>query len=214
VKHDAVDERHEFSATLRASDPDAPTLCGDWTAALLTAHLVQRERSLREGLGRLPVPAFQRRAEQGLVHLVSTRSYPELVDRFEAGPPPYSPWSVGPLREAVNLLEYAIHHEDVRRVDPHAEPRAIPVARQRALWQKLRHSAPFLMRRVGVPVRLVAAPFGEARVRPRAEGAPVIVTGDPLELALVAFGRQRVARVDYDGPPDAVAALREARIAV
>jgi hypothetical protein len=70
------------------------------------------------------------------------------------------------------------------------------------------------MRRVGVPVRLVARPFGAAHVRPRADGRPVIVTGDPLELALVAFGRQRVARVGYDGPPDAIEALREARIAV
>lgn len=214
MRHDAVDERHDFSATLRGTDPDAPTLCGDWTAALLTAHLVQRERSVREGLGRLPVRSLRQRAEQGLADLVTSRPYPQLVDLFEAGPPAYSPWSVGPLREAVNLLEYVVHHEDVRRVDPGAGPRPIPVARQRAIWQRLRHSAPFLMRRVGMPVRLDAGSFGTARVRARQDGEPVVVTGEPLELALVAFGRQRVARVDYDGPADAVAGLKGARIPI
>lgn len=209
-----MDERHEFSRTLRDTEPDAPTLCGDWTAAMLTAHLVQRERSLREGLGRLPVPSLRRRAEQGLADLVASRPYPQLVDLFEEGPPPYSPWSLGPLREAVNLLEYVVHHEDVRRVDPDADPRPIPVARQRAIWQRLRHSAPFLMRRVGMPVRLDAGSFGTARVRARQDGEPVVVTGEPVELALVAFGRQRVARVHYDGPADHVEALRQARIPV
>jgi uncharacterized protein (TIGR03085 family) len=214
VNSDAVDERHAFSRTLRATDPDAPTLCGDWSAALLTAHLIQRERSVREGLGRLPVPALRRRAEEGLAQLVASRPYPQLVDMFEAGPPALSPWSFGPLREAVNLLEYVVHHEDVRRVDPAAEPRPIPVARQRAIWQRLRLSAPLLMRRVGMPVRLVAPSFGEARVRGRSDAEAVRVTGAPLELALVAFGRQRVAQVDYDGPGEAVDTLRGARIPI
>ena len=40
------------------------------------------------------------------------------------------------------------------------------------------------------------------------------VTGPAEELALVAFGRQSVARVDYTGPDDAVAQVRGATIAV
>ncbi len=40
------------------------------------------------------------------------------------------------------------------------------------------------------------------------------VTGAAEELALVAFGRQAVARVDYNGPDDAVARVRGATIAV
>ena len=38
----------------------------------------------------------------------------------------------------------------------------------------------------------------------------VTVTGPPGELLLFAFGRQDHARVDLDGEPDAVAALRHA----
>ena len=34
----------------------------------------------------------------------------------------------------------------------------------------------------------------------------VTVTGEPLELALLAFGRQRVAQVDYDGAAEDVGA--------
>ncbi len=40
------------------------------------------------------------------------------------------------------------------------------------------------------------------------------MTGDPVELALVAFGRQRVAHVDYDGTAEDVDVVRGARIAI
>ncbi len=40
------------------------------------------------------------------------------------------------------------------------------------------------------------------------------VTGDPVELALVAFGRQRVAQVDYEGTDEDVAIVRDSAIAV
>lgn len=212
---EALTERSEFCATLRATDPDAPTLCGDWTAILLTAHLVQRERSLTEALGRLPVAQFQRRAHARLAEIASARTYPELVARFEAGPPAYSPFAVPALREAVNLTEYAVHHEDVRRVDGDAAPRPLPVSRQRAIWRGVRFSAPLLMRSVPVGVRLVAPGFGSTATR-RAKGAgPVVtVTGDPLELALLATGRQRVARVDYAGTSEDIARVTGARLAI
>jgi uncharacterized protein (TIGR03085 family) len=211
----ALIERHELCATLRASEPDAPTLCGDWTAALLTAHLLQRERSLTESLGRLPVARFRRRAEQRLTEIVASRPYPDLIAAFDAGPPAFSPMALPALREAVNLLEYAVHHEDVRRAAADVLPRDLPTERQQAIWKRLRVSGPFLIRAVPVGVRLVAPGLGTAATRRAKRGGPVVVvTGAPLELALVAFGRQRVARVDYDGAPDDVATVRDARIAI
>jgi len=212
---EALAERAEFCATLRATDPDAPTLCGDWTAALLTAHLVQRERSLTEALGRLPVEAFQRRAGERLAQLVARRPYPQLVDDFEGGPPPYSPWALPALREAVNLTEYAVHHEDVRRAGDQVSPRLLPVSRQRRLWRGLRLSAPLMMRRLPIGVRLVAPGFGSTGTRSARRGGRIVtVTGDPLELALVSLGRQRVAQVDYDGDEDDVRAVVEARLGI
>jgi uncharacterized protein (TIGR03085 family) len=211
----ALDERHELSRTLRATAPDAPTLCGDWTAALLTAHLVQRERSITEVLGRLPVGSLRRRAEHRLAELVAARGYEQLVDEFEAGPPALSPWAIPQLREAVNLLEYAVHHEDVRRAHPGVAPRPLSVARQRAIWQRLRFSAPMTMRAVPVGVRLVAPSFGATSTRRVKSGGPVVtVTAEPLELALLAFGRQRVAQVHYDGAPADIARLTGTRIGV
>jgi uncharacterized protein (TIGR03085 family) len=220
MQHHAVDERQELSETLRAAGPDAPTLCGDWTTSVLAAHLVQRERSLAEAAGRLPVRRLRRRANQALSELASREPYERLVAAVQKGPsmsesgrfvPLAALWSVPPFREAVNLLEYAIHHEDVRRAVPGATPRSLPEARQQAMWSRLRFSAPLTMRAVPIGVRLVWPGHGEIRTR----RAPVVtVTGEPMELALVAAGRQRVADVAYDGPAAEVAAVSGARIAI
>jgi uncharacterized protein (TIGR03085 family) len=211
----ALEERHDLSETLRSTDPAAPTLCGDWTAALLTAHLIQRERSLTELMGRLPVQRLRQLAEAALADLVASRPYPDLVDAFDAGPPRLSPWSLPPLREAINLMEYAVHHEDVRRAVPGAVPRALPVARQRAIWQRLRMSAPLTMRAVRVGVVLVSPAHGEILTHRAKHGSTIVtITGEPMELGLVAFGRQRVARVDYDGSAEDVAIVSGAEIAI
>ncbi len=141
--------------------------------------------------------------------------YGELVDTFEAGPPRLSPWSVPALPEAVNLMEYAIHHEDVRRAAPGFLARDKPVAWQRALWQRLRISAPLTMRAVPVGVELACPAYGAILTRRAKRGAPIVtVTGHPLELALVAFGRQRVALVEYAGSAEHVAVVKGARIAI
>jgi hypothetical protein len=44
------------------------------------------------------------------------------------------------------------------------------------------------------------------------DGQSVVVSGDPVELTLVAFGRQRVAAVDYFGDEGSVAQLVRASI--
>jgi uncharacterized protein (TIGR03085 family) len=216
MPHHAVDERHDLSQTLRAAGPEAPTLCGDWRTQELAAHLMLRERSVVEGLGRLPSRRMQQLAEDGIARTVKRRPYDSIVDAFERGPV-FSPvFSIPQLREAFNLLEYVIHHEDVRRTGDSFQPRAdIPAQRVEAIWQRLQRSASFTMRSVPVGVRLVWPGHGEVLTR-RAKGAgPVVtVTGDPVELALVTFGRQRVAQVSYDGDPAAVALVRDGKIAV
>ncbi|MCW2497269.1 TIGR03085 family metal-binding protein [Jatrophihabitans sp.] len=207
------DERIDFVRTLHATDPGAPTLCGDWNTAQLVAHLVLRERSVTELGGRLPVAALQRHAQHAIDEYVARFPYVQLVSRFESGPPIYSPWAIPALREAVNLLEYAVHHEDVRRAVPGAAPRILPVARQQAAWSRLRVAAKLTLRQVPQSVTLVWPSHGE--IVSRKGGARAItVTGDPIELALVTMGRQRVAQVTYDGPPDEVASFAGARIAL
>ncbi|MDT4934484.1 MAG: hypothetical protein QOK11_2376 [Pseudonocardiales bacterium] len=215
MEHHALDERHELSQALRAAGPDAPTLCGEWTTAVLAAHLVQRERSLVEAAGRLPVGSLRRRADEALHELAERTPYDQLVAAVDSGPPFYSPWALAPLREAVNLLEYVVHHEDVRRGVPGTGPRAMPIARQRAIWSRLRLSAPFTMRAVPVGVRLLWPGHGEILTRRAKHGFPVVTVGsEPVELALVAFGRQRVAQVDYDGSAADVATVSGAKIRI
>jgi uncharacterized protein (TIGR03085 family) len=208
------EERIDFVTTLRASSPDSPTLCGDWNTAQLCAHLVLRERSLVELGGRLPVASLQRRATEAIDAYVAKLPYEQLVSQFESGPPAYSPWAIPALSNNVNLLEYLVHHEDVRRAAKGgAQPRVLSVARQQAVWSKLRMAAALTMRQVPQSVRLVWPSHGEVVTRRKA-AHQVTVTGDPVELALIAFGRQRVAKVAYDGPADEVAALSGARIAI
>jgi hypothetical protein len=42
----------------------------------------------------------------------------------------------------------------------------------------------------------------------------VRITGEPVELALFAFGRHAVAQVDYDGAADDIATARGARLGI
>ena len=198
-------ERDAFVATLRAADPDAPTVDEGWDVRRLVAHLVQREHELAATLGDV-VARRPPGEEPGLTRLTSRarspRGYAALVDRFAAGAPVWSPFSWA--AEQTNLLEYVIHHEDVRRAGPApAEPRVLPAAQQDAVWRQVGlfalslRSAP-----VGVQLARPDGPVRLARKRPT-----VTVTGDPVELALWTSGRRTVARVELDGEPDAVARL-------
>jgi hypothetical protein len=69
-----------------------------------------------------------------------------------------------------------------------------------------------MFRRSEVGVRLVA-PGAEAVVA-GPQTRVVTVTGDPVELLLLAYGRMRVADVDLEGSADDVEALRTARLGV
>jgi hypothetical protein len=70
------------------------------------------------------------------------------------------------------------------------------------------------LRQAPVGVVLVGPDDDEVVARKPADGPSVTVRGDPVELTLVAFGRQRVATVDYSGDSAAVAVLVNASISV
>jgi uncharacterized protein (TIGR03085 family) len=107
--------------------------------------------------------------------------------------------------EQLNLLEYVIHHEDVRRGghDP-LEPRDLPRAEQDEVWKQLGLFA-LALRKAPVGVRL-ATPVGQTRVAKDGDG--VTLTGEPVELALWISGRRDPARVAVTGAPDAVEQLQ------
>jgi uncharacterized protein (TIGR03085 family) len=220
----AADERHALAETLRSAGPAAATLCGDWITAELAAHLVMRERSVAEMAGRLPVRRFREHAEKIVGDLAAREPYEQLVAAVDRGPswsdvswpiPTAWFWSLPPVSETANLLEYLIHHEDVRRAAPGWVPRSIPVGVQVVVWKRLQVMARLTLRTVPVGLVLAWPAHGAIRNRLAARGAPTVtVTGDAVELALFAFGRQPVAQVDYDGAPGDIDAVRAADISI
>jgi uncharacterized protein (TIGR03085 family) len=220
--HFALAERHALAETLRRASPDAPTLSGQWTAAQLAAHLVLRERSATELLGRLPSERMQQLAQREIDRLVAGEPYLQIVAAVENGPtwrdaglpiPTALVWSLPAVRERANLLEYLVHHEDVRRATAGWSPRPLPADQLSEVYRRLPMSIRLTMRRVPVGVAL-EWPGHRSVLTPRGKrhGVKVTVTGDPVELVLFAFGRRSVADVQLDGAPGDIAAVTEAPV--
>src|SRR3954468_16949990 len=95
----ALDERSDLADSLRVTGPDAPTLCGDWSTNQLAAHLVLREKSPVELLGRIPSERLHAVAQRSIDRYVGGHSYEQLVAEVAAGPPVFSPFAVPLLRE-------------------------------------------------------------------------------------------------------------------
>ena len=211
----ASDERMALCALLDETGPDAPTLCEGWRTADLAAHLVLRERRPDAAAGLLggPLAGHTRRVNQAL----STRTpFPHLVELIRTGPPPLSIYRLPGMDERLNLVEFFVHHEDVRRGADGWQPRELKDGLADALWQRLSASR-LLFRRSPVGVELarddLTAPAGRRQVRVTAQArTPVVtVTGSPAELVLWALGRTGAAQVRLDGSADAVRQLSTAR---
>jgi uncharacterized protein (TIGR03085 family) len=206
---DAV-ERAELCDLFLAEGPDAPTLCEGWATLDLAAHLVVRENDLRSGLAILGGDRFAS-LERKLMDGARGQGYERLVERLRSGPPAV-PWRLPGLREPLNLNEWFVHHEDVRRANG-AAPRTDRPELDAALWSTLRRMGRVMLRKVkGAGVALEAPGFGE--VPARGPGPSARVVGPPQELALFLNGRRADARVEISGPDEAVAALAAASLGI
>ncbi len=199
------DERQAIVETMQRTGSEAPTLCEGWTVRDLAAHLVLRERRMDAAAGILvpPLAGYTARVQRG----IARRGFGELLDCILQGPPWYSPMHY--LDEKANLVEYFVHHEDVRRAQPQWEPRELPEQVQRALWR----AAGMLGRRgyAKAPASVtLATPDGATARVVTGRGPEVTVRGLPGELVLHAFGRDAV-RLEFDGPAEAVEAVRTMR---
>jgi len=215
----ARDERLALCALLDKTGPEAPTLCQGWTTRDLAAHLVAREHRPDAGAGLLggPLAGHTRRVQ----HKIAERTpYPRLVEEIRNGPPRLSVFGLPGANERGNLVEYFVHHEDVRRGGPGWEPREIDKGLTELLWKRLA-MAKFILRKVPVGVELARDDLPEtepgnstgARVRitARARTPVVTVIGTPAELTMWTMGRKTAARVRFDGSEADVAALKGAR---
>ena len=206
----AQQERQAICATFLRLGPDAPTLDDPWLTRDLAAHLVLRDSRPDLALGQF-VPALKGRLDRAIA-TTAAGDWEQLVERVRQGPPRLSPLRIERLDELANLGEFFIHHEDVLRAQPGAEHRTVDVGLGRALWDALKGGSRLFFRGVPAGVVLVAEGFGRHAAKKPTEVGTVVLRGTPGELTLFASGRSRVADVEVDGPPDAVAEMEAANL--
>lgn len=197
-------ERAALVQTMTAVGPDAATLCEGWQTRDLAAHLVIRERRLDAAPG-IMVPFFAAYTQKVQDKLTRSNSWNDLLTLLSSGPPLYSPFKL--LDPVANLGEMFIHHEDVRRASSDWQPRVLDESTAGLLRRQLGLMSRLMLGRSPAQV-ILRTPAGEQIVR-AGRGDTVTVTGDPQELLLFVAGRDAV-RVEFDGDPQAVAAVRAA----
>src|SRR5699024_9924572 len=180
-------EQRELVDSLRAAGPDRPTLCQGWRTRHLAAHLYLRlHRPGQMLLG--PVPrlpdADARTVALGEAN-ADEAAYHRLLDAFLAAPSPWTP--MGIAGDSVHLLEYAMHHEDVRGANGAGRARRLPAAMSAALWTHVRRMGRLTSARSTRGVVLVVPGGPRAVVKPGRRS--IAVTGEVIELALYLTGR-------------------------
>ncbi|MGX1757319.1 TIGR03085 family metal-binding protein [Streptomyces lydicus] len=203
-------ERLLLADLLESAGPEAATLCENWSARDLAAHVVVRERRA-DAAGGLLVKPLAARLERVQAEFAG-KPYEELIRLIRTGPPRMSPFALKQIDEASNTVEFYVHAEDVRRAQPDWSARELDPVFADALWSRIERMARVLGRKS--PVGLVLRrPDGRTAVARR--GTPVVtVVGEPGELTMFAFGRQDAAEVELDGDKDAIDRLRAAKLGV
>jgi uncharacterized protein (TIGR03085 family) len=208
----AAAERAALCELLDKLGPDAPTLCEGWTTYDLAAHLAVRDRKPAAWPG-IALPRLADRTEELQQRFRAEHPYPECVELVRQGAPVWSPMGAPGLRDVINLIEFVVHHEDVRRAQPGWAPRAVPTSLADGVWSALRFSAKATFRHAPDGVMLARA-GSDARISARRGRLTITVTGDPIELALYSTGRRSVARVEVRGDDAAIARLAATKLAL
>jgi uncharacterized protein (TIGR03085 family) len=198
-------ERAALVDTLRAVGPDAPTLCEGWTTRDLTAHLVLREYrpDASPGIGVRPLAGYTARVQAAIT---ASTGWDELLNKIASGPPVYSPLKL--LDPFVNVAEFFVHHEDVRRAVPKWKPRDLDSATSAALRRTLTMLPRLTMGKA--PARVALRTPDGVTVATVGAGPDVTITGDPGELLLFAFGRNEVV-AEFNGNPTDVIAVKDGK---
>ncbi|MFU8872582.1 TIGR03085 family metal-binding protein [Micromonospora sp. SL4-19] len=203
----ARSEREALADLLLDLGPDAPTIDEGWTTRDLAAHLVVRERR-PDAAGGILLPPLRGYGE-AVRRRVAAGPYADLVARVRR-PPVWSPVSNPLTDELVNTMEFFIHHEDVRRAQPGWRPRELPAGLPAVLWKRAAMLARVALRRFPANLLIQAPGYGERTVGRGGERLRMV--GAPGELVLFLSGRQRVARVQVDGPAAPARRLRAASL--
>jgi uncharacterized protein (TIGR03085 family) len=202
-------EREELCDLFLELGPDAPTLCEGWATQDLAAHLVVRERDPRSMPGIIKPDSRFGRTTEKLMTAKKADGYPAVVARVRKGAP-LVPWRVPGLRALLNLNEYVVHHEDVRRANGRG-PRTDRPDLDAAVWGMLRRGAKMTTRGVKGAGLVLRRPNGDEIVARKGEPVATL-TGEPVDLLLYLMGRREAAQVELGGDPDAITALEQAKL--
>jgi uncharacterized protein (TIGR03085 family) len=189
-------ERAAVADLMTTLGPDAPTCCEGWTTAHLAAHLVVRDRrpdalagyALESAGQGGPLVEWSHKTED---RLRTSTPYAAVVARVRSGPPWWWPMAWPPVEQAINVTEFVVHHEDVRRAQPGWTPRELARADRDAIWSAAGWYGRRAAGRRGLVLRRTDVPGQERRYG----AAGRTVEGDPLELLLWLARRRDVARV-------------------
>jgi uncharacterized protein (TIGR03085 family) len=216
----ARDERLAVCDLLDKLGPDQPTLCAGWRTADLAAHLVLRERRPDAALGVMggPLAGHTRKLQD---RLLQQEPFGQLVERIRTGPPRASMFGIPGADARLNVVEYFVHHEDIRRAQPDWSPRDLGNDLSDLLWRQLGR-ARLMLRKAPVGVEFAregagggagegGGAGGPVRITAKGRAPMVTVAGPPAELMMWAFGRTQAARVRLIGSDPDVAALASRR---
>jgi uncharacterized protein (TIGR03085 family) len=203
----AQSERAKLCDLLGELGPEAPTLCEGWTTSHMAAHLFNRERRPLTGPGLVVGGPFARYTDSQLEKTRASHPYVDLVAAVRSGPPRI----LGSVDGAMNITEYFVHHEDVRRASGDVEPRSDVGELDETLWEMQGRSTKFLTRHLDDLDLTLARPNGEQR-HVGGGSRPVTLVGSAPEIVLFLSGRRDAAVVEIEGEPAATRELREGRL--
>lgn len=207
----AREERSQLCDLLEQVGPDEPTLCEGWTTRDLAAHLVVREGRPDAALGILggPLSAWTEKVQND----AASQPFEKLVRLVRNGPPIWSTFRLPWVDGQANIVEFFVHHEDVRRGSNSWKPRSLDPKLSDLLWDRLKLGGRLLFKgaKGGVILRRTNADEHEHKAK---GGSPAVtIVGTAGELMLLAYGRSEVD-VEILGEPEAVASFRQARFHV
>ncbi|WP_320067033.1 TIGR03085 family metal-binding protein [Micromonospora sp. RTGN7] len=205
----ARSERQSLADLMLSLGPDAPTINEGWSVRDLAAHLVVRERR-PDAAGGIMLPPLRRYAERVRLR-VAAQPFAELVGQVRH-PPVWSPVSNPLTDELANAMEFYIHHEDVRRAQDGWQPRDLPAGLNTLLWRRTAVLGRLALRRFPADLLVQAPGYGELSAGRGGERARLVAA--PGELVLFLTGRQRVARVQVDGPAALAQRLRSTSLGI
>jgi uncharacterized protein (TIGR03085 family) len=209
VTHFAPIERSALAELMLAVGPDAPTLCAGWTTRDLAAHLVVR-LSRVDAAGGIIVPALRPHLKR-VQDTVAGQDWDTLVGKVRRKPW----WAAAVVDEAVNRVEYFVHHEDVRRAQLGWQPRRLTPEFEAALWSGVRPQARLALRKTPAKVTISSPGFGSVTAGRGRSGTPAVeLVGAPAELLLFLMGRQEHAVVELAGSENITARMRSARFGI